>query len=201
MTSTSGAGTAPRPGMRQRGSRAGTALPWWLDWATVRGAALIGAGLIVMAGPHEEALLVSPFGIVVSMGLRRTGEGGDAHAKAIHFDHRTAPGLSNDRLVGTNSQITSRPDHIAGGTLVSIVLAAVALFVLMGFAALPPDQDHRTHLRRAMGVFGVGAPVILLSGPAVPDNTDELVTKLTERLGHHPEVAIRLTPSTITELD
>ena len=33
---------------------------------------------------------------------------------------------------------------------------------------------------------------ITLSGPAVPDNTDELVTALTDRLGYHPEVTIRL---------
>jgi uncharacterized membrane protein len=134
--------------------------------------------------------------------------------------------------------------------VVSIVLAAVTVFVLMGFAALPPDQDQRTHLRRVIGVFGVGALVILLplsftsedlwteaadegatrsvlddwlseddnvhyqdvavenhrveitlAGPAVPDNTDELVTALTDRLGYHPEVTIRLIPSTITELD
>jgi uncharacterized hydrophobic protein (TIGR00271 family) len=541
--------------MRQRGHRVATALPWWLNWTTVRGAALIGAGLTVMVGPREEALLVSLFGIlfvgwaagevwfvflrrnrptgdgavldsgtaahglppvsriamglvlvvaavllfmddlpfsvvvggvlvargilvaayvlgpagagarrdgllrvlmllivgttvilvpdtailalraglgvgsialggiVVSMGLRRTGEGGDAQAKAIHFDHHTAPALLNDWLMrrrmapqgraelvetlffeppnktaklasfwvmmvlatgiasfaviqdstavvigamlvaplmtpimgvsaaavngwpqrlfrslvlvvvaalaavalawliaswlpsvgnlSTNSQITSRvepslldfciavfagsagayatvdprvssslsgvaiavalvpPLSVVGITLeqgdlvsaegamllfctnvVSIVLAAVTVFVLMGFAALPPDQDQRTHLRRVIGVFGVGALVILLplsftsedlwteaadegatrsvlddwlseddkvhyqdvavedhqveitlAGPAVPDNTDELVTALTDRLGYHPEVTIRLIPSTITELD
>ena len=38
-------------------------------------------------------------GIVVSMGLRRTGEGGDAHGAATHFDHHTAPGLVNDWLM------------------------------------------------------------------------------------------------------
>ncbi len=46
--------------------------------------------------------------------------------------------------------------------VVSIVLAAVTVFVLMGFAALPPDQDQRAHLRRVISVFGVGAMVILL---------------------------------------
>lgn len=134
--------------------------------------------------------------------------------------------------------------------VVSIVLAAVTVFVLMGFAALPPDRDQRAHLRRVIGVFGVGALVILLplsftsqdlwneaadegaaravldewlptddtlrytdveaeghridftlSGPAVPRNTDELVSALAERLGYHPEVTIRLVPSSVTELD
>ncbi len=41
--------------------------------------------------------------------------------------------------------------------VVSIVLAAVTVFVLMGFAALPPDEDQRARLRRVVGVFGAGA--------------------------------------------
>lgn len=134
--------------------------------------------------------------------------------------------------------------------VVSIVLAAVTVFVLMGFAALPPDRDQRAHLRRVIGVFGVGALVILLplsftsedlwneaadegaartvlddwlprddslqyqdveaeghrirftlSGPAVPRDTDELISALADRLGYRPEVSIRLVPSSVTELD
>lgn len=46
--------------------------------------------------------------------------------------------------------------------VVSIVLAAVTVFVFMGFAALPPDRDQRERLRRVIGVFGAGALVILM---------------------------------------
>ncbi|MEZ5237901.1 MAG: DUF389 domain-containing protein [Microthrixaceae bacterium] len=46
--------------------------------------------------------------------------------------------------------------------VVSIVLAAVTVFVLMGFAALPPDREQREHLRRVVAVFGAGALVILV---------------------------------------
>ncbi len=46
--------------------------------------------------------------------------------------------------------------------VVSIVLAAVSVFVLMGFAALPPDRDQRARMRRVIGVFGAGALVILM---------------------------------------
>ena len=49
-----------------------------------------------------------------------------------------------------------------GTNVVSIVLAAVTVFVLMGFAALPPDREQRENLRRVVGVFGLGALVILV---------------------------------------
>lgn len=45
---------------------------------------------------------------------------------------------------------------------VSIVLAAVTVFVLMGFAALPPDEDQRARMRRVVGVFAAGAMLILI---------------------------------------
>ena len=46
--------------------------------------------------------------------------------------------------------------------VVSIVLAAVTVFVLVGFALLPPDADQRSRLRRVTSVFGAGALVILV---------------------------------------
>ena len=134
--------------------------------------------------------------------------------------------------------------------VVSIVLAAVTVFVLMGFAALPPDRDQRARLRRVIGVFGAGALVILmplsitsedlwteasnegaaqraveawlpsdgsvefvsvesegdtleisLSGPELPDNTDALLDRLTDRLEFKPKVTMRLSPSETTTLD
>ncbi|MEZ5267123.1 MAG: TIGR00341 family protein [Microthrixaceae bacterium] len=134
--------------------------------------------------------------------------------------------------------------------VVSIVLAAVTVFVLMGFAALPPDRDQRARLRRVIGVFGAGALVILmplsitsedlwteasnegaaqraveawlpsdgsvefvsvesegdtleisLSGPELPENTDDLLDRLTDRLEFKPKVTMRLSPSETTTLD
>ena len=65
MTSTSGSGATPRPRPCSNwGTEPQPGAPWWLNWTTVRGAGLIGAGLTVMVGPREEALLVSLFGVL-----------------------------------------------------------------------------------------------------------------------------------------
>ncbi|MCP4435468.1 MAG: TIGR00341 family protein [Actinomycetia bacterium] len=134
--------------------------------------------------------------------------------------------------------------------VVSIVLAAVTVFVLMGFAAFPPDETQRSRLSRVISVFGAGALVILvplsftsqdlwneasdeaktskvvlewlpddtklelvtvesegneievvLTGPRLPENTDDLMDDLTEELGYRPTIELRLVPSQITELD
>lgn len=45
---------------------------------------------------------------------------------------------------------------------VSIVLMATLVFVLSGFAAIPPDQDQRVQMRRVISVFSAGALLIIV---------------------------------------
>ncbi len=134
--------------------------------------------------------------------------------------------------------------------VVSIVLAAVTVFVLTGFAELPPSEDQRVQLRRVISVFGAGALIILvplsvtsqelwaeafdaaeveeavgdwlpddgsvelvdvetegeeieivITGPAIPEDTGKLSRDIEERLGFGSNLRIRLVASSVTELD
>ena len=70
-------------------------------------------------------------------------------------------------VVGITLQQRAWEDAIGASLLfltnfVSIVLAAVTVFVLMGFAVLPPNEDQRSRMRRVIGVFAAGAMIILV---------------------------------------
>ena len=70
-------------------------------------------------------------------------------------------------VVGITLQQGAWEDAVGASLLfltnfVSIVLAAVTVFVLMGFALLPPNEDQRSRLTRVVGVFAAGAFLILI---------------------------------------
>ena len=178
MTSTSGSGATPRPRMQQLGNRAAAGAPWWLNWTTVRGAGLIGAGLTVMVGPREEALLVSLFGIlfvgwaageVWFVFLRRNRPTGDARDPDSSTAWHGLPPVSRIAmgLVLVAAAVLLFMDDLPFSVVVGGVLVARGILVAVNVLGPAGAGARRDGLLRVLMLMIVGTTVILVPDTAV----------------------------------